>query len=321
VPKVCNESLISIAGSEILKPLTGIRRMLNIGRLLLIACLSAILLIIPTQAAVDDPTQFVLQYYQAKSVAKTPLDTNGYLSARLLAKQPAAGKLNGPDAAMLEMVSKMMDAQQPKKVRVLNCSGTAQKATLELEAIEVPQHFKDEGRNATSWSFKGFVDLVKEKGAWKVDRDMWTFSSQGKNGKMSESFGLSGEEDKPAASHTDRMPSLAPTDFEGQVREKLAKSCKYTGKGEKIYAVIVVDANGKLTGLKVRGEKPQAHAEQQITDAMVNSQPFMPLAAKYKTQRNIWMMFDWSENGSSVSGPYFSADPHPGWIMEIVGLK
>jgi hypothetical protein len=290
-------------------------------QLLLTASLAAILPLIPAPAATDDPAQFVQQYYQAKAVAKTPLDTSEYLSARVRDKQPTPGKLTGPESAMLEMMSKMMDAQEPKKVRVVSCKATPQKASIELEPVEIPQHFKDMAREATSWTFKGAVELVKENGAWKVDRDMWTFSSQGKNGKMSESFGVSGEEKKPAPSLAEKMPSMAPTDFEGQCREKLAKSCNYTGKGDKIYAVIVVDTTGKITGLKVRGEKPQPQAEQQIIDGMVNCQPFMPLDAKYKTQRNIWMMFDWSEKSRAISGPYFNAETHPDWLMEKVGLK
>ncbi len=268
----------------------------------------------------SNPAEFVTEYYQAKAVAKSPLDTTRFLSARVRSKQKQPPK--GMDAAVEMMMMKAMSEGEVKKARIAKSNITATKAVFELTAVEIPQQYKDMAKGAASSSLKGNLVLVKEGTGWKVDKDMWTFTSVNKNGKMSESSGIAGPEDDSSKSSAATSSTLAPpTDFEGQVREKMMQSWKGTGTGKSIYAVITVAADGKITGLKVRGEKPQPAAEKQVIDAFTSAAPFQPIPAAFQTKRNIWMAFDWSENGKSVSGPYFSEEPHPDWLLQKVGLK
>ncbi len=266
-----------------------------------------------------DASKFVLDYYKAKAASKSLYDTSEFLSAGLRAKQkPGNEKMN---AAIKEMFGKLMSAQEVKTVRVSAAKVESNKATIELDPVDIPQSYKDRIKGVSSWSLKGSVNLVKEGTAWKVDKDMWTFLTKTKQGKFEESFGITNEADPPLSSLP--MKSVLPpaTDFEGRVRDKMMTVWSGTGTGSSIYCLITLGADGKIVGLKVRGEKPQLAAEQQVVTALVKSQPFQPLPAKYKTQRNVWMNFDWHDGAKSVSGPYFSSEPHPEWLRQKVGLK
>jgi hypothetical protein len=276
-------------------------------------------------AATEDPAQFALKYYQVSAAAKSPFDTKDYLSKRVCAKQPGPEEMKGMDAAMMTMMMNAMAEQKPKKVKVVSTKLSPGKATLQLEAVEIPQHYKDMAKGATSWSLKGTMVLVDENNTWKVDKDMWTFANTNKNGSSKESSGIAGPDDDKAGADSslpsaDAKFSSMPSDFESEIRHNLMKSWKISGTGKSIYALLSLAPDGKITGLKVRGENPQPAPEKQLSDALVVSQPFKPLPVKYQGQRNVWMMFDWSDNGKSISGPYFSADAQPDWVRKKVGL-
>lgn len=270
-------------------------------------------------ASTSDPAQFVNEYYQAKSTAKSIFDTNNYLSARLLEKQKDGPDMKGMDKELLMMFMKSMVDQQPKKVHIDKSTVTPQKVTFELSAVQMPQHFVDMGKGATSSSLKGSLILVKQGADWKVDKDMWTFSAVNKDGKFSESSGMSGPDDKKK--DLDDAPKSGGMDnsFDSQVRDKLMKAWKGSGKGKSIYAVIALESDGKIADIKVGGEKPQPEAEKQVADAITSLNPFQPLPDEYKSKRNLWMMFDWSDDSKAVSGPYFSEDGPPSWVKEKVG--
>ncbi|MHB9068345.1 MAG: hypothetical protein ACYC4B_31640 [Pirellulaceae bacterium] len=93
----------------------------------------------------------------------------------------------------------------------------------------------------------------------------------------------------------------------------------WSGSGINIYAVMCVGTDGKIVSLELFAEDSQPVAEKQVTDALVNSQPFQNLPDEYQSKRNVWMLFDWSEYGDSempdphfgISGPYFSEKPFP----------
>ncbi len=159
---------------------------------ILFATLVAMLRVSAAEAP-QEPSQFVLYYYQAKAVAKTPFDTTAFLSARLRAKKPAGQSTETMDPAMLAMLTELA-AGEPKKVRISSSKSEANTASLELVAVDVPQSYKDMAKDCTSWNLKGEVELVKENGSWKVDKDMWTFKCKGKNGDTTQSSGLGGKE-------------------------------------------------------------------------------------------------------------------------------
>ncbi len=280
----------------------------------------------------EDPAQFVSRYYQAVAASKSPLDTKEFMSARVREKQdknPLPKELAG---VMAEMMLKSL-LQRPSKVKIVNKAVSPGKAVLELAPLDVPQHFKDMAKDATAWSLKGSMVLVDEGNSWKVDKDMWKFSAKTKNGTFSESSGVTGADDNDDSPSSGAAPGAAKPatglssdsgtrDFDKQVRDKLMNAVHAwkDSSGRSIYVLVTVGTDGKIVGLKVRGETPQPAAEKRISNLLVTSQPFFPLAIKYKAQRNIWMMFDWTPQSASVSGPYFSSDPHPEWLRNKVGM-
>lgn len=282
-----------------------------------------VMMILSTDVALalpkEDASQFALRYYQAVAASKSPLDVRDFLSARLREKRP-------PKGAEAALAGLMMLMPTPKNVKIVSCKLTGDKAILELAPLEIPQHYRDMAKGATNWSLRGDMELVDEESEWKVDKDMWKFSAKTKNGNISESSGIAGEQDSLSKEEFETKSPQFPkaTDFEGQVREKLMGAIKKfatSSRGKNVYALITVDSHGRISGLKVRGENPQPAVETQISNLLVTTQPFAPLPAKFSNQRNIWMTFDWSADGTAISGPYFSTESHPNWLREKVGLQ
>lgn len=285
-------------------------------RVFSIVCLLSLSQETPSLASPETPAQFVARYYKAVTESNAPDDTRDFLSARVKAKGKALNPMVEEKIAMFEKTTK------PNKVRVISNKMTPGKAELELEAAELPKRYQEMAKDAKSWSFKGSMVLVEEDKAWKVDKDIWTFSSSNKVGKSSEILGIAGaDDDKRFAAVGNGAPLPNTNDFEGQVRRRLMDASKNIGEG-KVYALISVGQDGTILGLKVGGDAQHPQAEKQISQLLASVQPFKPLPAKYQTQRNIWMFFDWSAGGAmAVSGPYFSSAAHPSWLRQKVGLN
>ncbi len=283
---------------------------------LAITLAAASLLSLPAVAASADPTQFIMEYYAAKAKVKFPLELHGYYSKRLEVKQAEFEKMrkeNSPEYQMMMQMFNMIGGQEPTKIKVVSKNtGTAVRPVFSIDAVVVPDHYKKQMTPSVKTSLKGTVGLVKEAGAWKVDKDYWKFDVVSKDGKFSETTGFNDEKNASGSGDSDNLGSSRGID-NGDLLTKLMDAFKseaptMTEKtGKSIYAVVKVDADGLITDVKVGGEKtPQPAAEAQVRDLLLKTQPFKPLPKKYAGQTNAWMMFDWSDKGDAISGPYFS---------------
>lgn len=113
---------------------------------------------IGAQSASQTPTQFYMAYRTAFDKAKTVADIRPFQSKSVKAQvdaTPAAER-----AEMFEMI-KMMGALTG--VKVVKETVTAGGATLQVEALD-----SDKAKT------KGTITLVKEDGAWKIDKEKWS---------------------------------------------------------------------------------------------------------------------------------------------------
>ena len=116
---------------------------------------------IGAQSASQTPTQFYMAYRTAFDKAKTVADIRPFQSKSVKAQvdaTPAAER-----AEMFEMIKmiKMMGALTG--VKVVKETVTAGGATLQVEALD-----SDKAKT------KGTITLVKEDGAWKIDKEKWS---------------------------------------------------------------------------------------------------------------------------------------------------
>jgi hypothetical protein len=112
---------------------------------------------IAAQSASQTPTQFYMAYRTAFDKAKTVADIRPFQSKSVLKQidaTPAAER-----AQMFEMI-KMMGTYTGLKV--VKETVTATGATLQVEAID-----SDKAKA------KGTITLVKEDGAWKIEKENW----------------------------------------------------------------------------------------------------------------------------------------------------
>ncbi len=276
----------------------------------------AALVALPAVAASADPAQFVMEYYAAKAKVKFPLELHGFYSKRLEVKQAEFEKMrkeNSPEYRMMMEMFKLIGGQEPTAIKIVGTNtGTAVRPVYNIAPVVIPEHYKKQMTPGAKTSLKGTVGLVKEAGAWKVDKDFWKFEVVSKDGKFSETTGFNDEKSDAGARDSDALVSSRGIDG-GDSLSKLMdafknESATMTEKtGKSIYAVVKVDADGLITDVKVGGEKtPQPAAEAQVRDILLKTQPFKPLPKKYAGQTNAWMMFDWSDKGTAISGPYFS---------------
>ena len=301
-------------------------------------------------AAVSDPAQFIMEYYAAKAKTKFPLEVHGFFSKRIVVKQLEFEKERKEKPAEFAMMMKMAEAfggDEPSKIKVVGkdaALSTEARQIFDIEAVEIPKSYKEMMKPDAKCSLKGKVALVKENGEWKIDKDFWKFESVGKDGKFSQSSGLNpdGDDKKAGAasddqggnntseglvSSSDDDKNWSPSDSDDLLDRtmklwKRDKSLSSTGsKGKSIYAAIKIDKAGEIVDLQVGGEKAQPEAEEQLRQFFTKAQPFKPLPASYAGKTNAWMMFDWSDGGEAISGPYFSEDPISGSIMDKVHHK
>ncbi len=271
---------------------------------------------LPAVAASADPAKFVMEYYTAKAKVKFPLELHGYYSKRLEVKQAEFEKMrkeNSPEYKMMMEMFKLIGGQEPTAIKIVGTrTGTSERPVFSIAPVIVPEHYKKQMTPGAKTSLKGTVGLVKEAGAWKVDKDFWKFEVVSKDGKFSETTGFNDEKSAAGAGDSDALVSSRGID-NGDGLTKLMDAFKSEAStmtektGKSIYAVVKVDADGLITDVKVGGEKtPQPAAEAQVRDILLKTQPFKPLPKKYAGQTNAWMMFDWSDKGTAISGPYFS---------------
>lgn len=278
-----------------------------------------------SQTPTNNPEVFLFQYYAAKVKAKNPLATKNYFSASIRKKQDKLSKLpedKTMPAGTAEMFEKLAESSHPKKIKIVKKESKPNKVSFELQAIDIPKAYQEQIKDSKSSSFKGSVVLLKEGSAWKVDKDMWTFTCTNENGSSEESSGICSDAEEAAASSSPPPTPVRQKGFEDQVMDKFLLALKKApGSGQSIYAAMEIDTTGKIVKIQAKGESPQPAAEAQITNIIMSTNPFMPLPEQYKSQRNVWMTFSWGENGTSISGPYFQSNPLPSWLLEKVGQK
>jgi hypothetical protein len=128
-------------------------------KLVLLAMLcAAASTVIAAQQAAQTPTQFYMAYRAAFDKAKTVADIRPFQSKSVQAQidaTPAAER-----AQMFEMI-KMMGALT--NVKVVKETLTATGATLQVEAL-------DSDKKKTT----GNITIVKEDGAWKINKESWS---------------------------------------------------------------------------------------------------------------------------------------------------
>ncbi|MFA6208675.1 MAG: TonB C-terminal domain-containing protein [Candidatus Obscuribacterales bacterium] len=305
-------------------------------------------------AAVSDPAQFIMDYYAAKAKTKFPLEVHGFFSKRIVVKQLEFEKERKEKPEEFAMMMKMAEAfggQEPSKIKVVGKDATLStpaRQIFNIEAVEIPKSYKDMMKPDAKCSLKGQVALVKEDGEWKIDKDFWKFESEGKDGKFSQSSGLNpdrddkkaGIESADSSSSDSSSPSFSgatpgdgddskwvPSDSDDLLDRimKLWKRDKTVtskdSKGKSIYAAIKVDKTGEIVDLQVGGESAQPEAESQLRQFFKTAQPFKPLPASHDGKMNAWMMFDWSNQGEAISGPYFSEGPVSDSIVNKINHK
>lgn len=310
---------------------------------------AALALNLPVFAAtVSDPAQFILEYYAAKAKTKFPLEVHGYFSKRIVAKQlefEKERKEQPEEFAMMMKLAEALGGNEPSKIKVVGKDAvlsTEARQIYDIEAVEIPKSYKEMMKPDAKCSLKGQVALVKENGEWKIDKDFWKFESVGKDGKFSQSSGLNPDRDDDKAdagspgrdggassggmtSDDDKNWSPSATDDLLDRTMKLWKRDKSLSsaqsKGKSIYAAIKIDKTGEIVDLQIGGEKAQPEAEEQLRQFFTKAQPFKPLPASYAGKSNAWMMFDWSDGGEAISGPYFSEGPVSDSIIDKIHHK
>ncbi len=310
---------------------------------------AALALNLPVFAAtVSDPAQFILEYYAAKAKTKFPLEVHGYFSKRIVVKQLEFEKERKEKPEEFAMMMKMAEAlggDEPSKIKVVGkdaALSTEARQIYDIEAVEIPKSYKEMMKPDAKCSLKGQVALVKENGEWKIDKDFWKFESVGKDGKFSQSSGLNPDRDDDKADSgssgadggassggmsSDDDKNWAPSDTDDLLdrtmklwkRDKSLSSAE--SKGKSIYAAIKIDKAGEIVDLQIGGEKAQPEAEEQLRQFFTKAQPFKPLPASYAGKSNAWMMFDWSNGGEAISGPYFSEGPVSDSIIDKIHHK
>jgi hypothetical protein len=147
----------------------------------------------------SDPVKFLFEYYSAKEKSKSPLDTREFMSTAVKKEQDKFTKdmaeKGGLETSLLRVVGDFMSQQEPTKIRIKSKNIQPNTATFELDAVEIPQHYKDMAKDATSSSLKGIVDLVRENSQWKVAKDYWCFEAIGKNSKVRQTVGINPDSD------------------------------------------------------------------------------------------------------------------------------
>jgi hypothetical protein len=295
----------------------------------------------------SDPTSFIMEYYQAKTKVKFPMDLKGFFSKRVCEKQREYEKMKTEKPEEFAMMLQMLQAfggQDPTVIKVIGKNASAssnERDIYDVEAVEMPAAYKKMITPGATVSLKGQVGLVKEDGELKVDKDYWKFESSGKDGKFTSSSGLNPDKDseKKSTFADDSNTSSGGTGEGGNTTvnagfdkddalSRLMDSWKSKGtaalhnsKGKSIYTVITVDGGGEIVSIKAGGEKPQPVAEKELVAFIRSVQPFKPVPAKYAGQKNIWMMFDWSGPGEAMSGPYYSTEAVPSWVVEKMSGK
>ncbi len=310
---------------------------------------AALALNLPVFAAtVSDPAQFILEYYAAKAKTKFPLEVHGYFSKRIVVKQlefEKERKEKPEEFAMMMKLAEALGGNEPSKIKVVGkdaALSTEARQIYDIEAVEIPKSYKEMMKPDAKCSLKGQVALVKENGEWKIDKDFWKFESVGKDGKFSQSSGLNPDRDDDKAEagssgpeggassggmSSDDDKNWAPSDTDDLLdrtmklwkRDKSLSSAE--SKGKSIYAAIKIDKAGEIVDLQIGGEKAQPEAEEQLRQFFTKAQPFKPLPASYAGKSNAWMMFDWSNGGEAISGPYFSEGPVSDSIIDKIHHK
>lgn len=310
---------------------------------------AALALNLPVFAAtVSDPAQFILEYYAAKAKTKFPLEVHGYFSKRIVVKQLEFEKERKEKPEEFAMMMKMAEAlggDEPSKIKVVGkdaALSTEARQIYDIEAVEIPKSYKEMMKPDAKCSLKGQVALVKENGEWKIDKDFWKFESVGKDGKFSQSSGLNPDRDDDKADagssgadggassggmSSDDDKNWSPSDTDDLLdrtmklwkRDKSLSSAE--SKGKSIYAAIKIDKTGEIVDLQIGGQKAQPEAEEQLRQFFTKAQPFKPLPASYAGKSNAWMMFDWSNGGEAISGPYFSEGPVSDSVIDKIHHK
>ena len=313
---------------------------------------AALALNLPVFAAtVSDPAQFILEYYAAKSKTKFPMEVHGYFSKRIVVKQlefEKERKEKPEEFAMMMKLAEALGGGEPSKIKVVGkdaALSTEARQIYDIEAVEIPKSYKEMMKPDAKCSLKGQVALVKEDGEWKIDKDFWKFESVGKDGKFSQSSGLNPDRDDDKAdagssgqdggvspsgsgiSSSDDDKNWSPSETDDLLdrtmklwkRDKSLSSTESTGKS--IYAAIKIDKTGEIVDLQIGGQKAQPEAEEQLRQFFTKAQPFKPLPASYAGKSNCWMMFDWSNGGEAISGPYFSEGPVSDSVIDKIHHK
>lgn len=305
----------------------------------------------------SDPSKFIQEYYQAKAKVKFPMEVKGFYSARVCEKQKEFEKMKAEkpaEFAMMMQMIEMIGSQEPVAVKVIGKNPQAsdsKRDIYDVDAVEMPASVKKMVKPGAKISYHGQIGIVKEGGELKIDKDYWKFESAGKDGKFSASSGLNPDKDKDAgkiangfsggsgsvssvgsgsSGGSDSAISVdASSGFDSDdASSRLMSAWKDKGsealhnsKGKSIFTAITIDGAGEIISIKAGGEKSQPVAEKELVAFLRAVQPFKPVPAKYAGQNNIWMSFDWAGEGQAISGPYYSTEPVPGWVMDKISGK
>lgn len=222
------------------------------------------------------------------------------------------------DPAMNALALSMVKGE-PAKVKILAKKEAPGKVTFSLAPVVIPKEFTAQSKQP-GFSMTGEVILLAKDGGWLVEKDYWTVKATENGGKSTVGFGHKPDNDKGDMSDTaEKQPEMF-TDYGSRLRNHLTEKWQKTGSGDSIYVIFKVQPDGKLTDIVVQGEKPQEAAQAQLVKLLESAQPLPALPADKTSTPYAWMMFNWSADGSAVSGPYFES-AIPQWLTEKLHVK
>ncbi len=264
---------------------------------------------------IPGPEEFLLSYYAAMAKATGPREIEPFLCDAVKSKM----KIGPMDKELEPMFVEMIHSTHPQEVKIVSKKEEKDRVSFDLVPVKLPPAVLDMSKSE-NFKMTGSAVVILQNGEWKVYKDCWVAESSGKDGKMRLAFGTDPDSKDSDKDGLDLPSNGEPQDYSTSLRKHLMKNWKLEGSGKQIYVSMKVSSEGAVSDLVVKGEEPQAASEELLKALISGAQPLPVPPADMKEKPYAWMVFDWSDKGRCISGPYFD-EKVPDWVFEKTGNK
>ncbi|MBX9671692.1 MAG: TonB C-terminal domain-containing protein [Candidatus Obscuribacterales bacterium] len=263
----------------------------------------------------SSPEEFLLSYYAAMAKAKRPQEIEPFLCDAVKSKM----KVGPMDKELEPMFVEMIHSTHPAEVKILSKKVEKDRVSFDLLPSKLPPAVLDMSKSE-NFKMTGTAVVIRQNGDWKIYKDCWVAESSGKDGKMRLAFGTDPDNKNSDKEGLDQSFDGEPQDYSTSLRKHLMNNWKQEGSGKQIYVSMKVSPEGSITDLVVKGEESQKESEELLRTLISSVQPLPVPPRDMLGKPYAWMVFDWSDKGRCISGPYFD-DKVPDWVTEKTGTK